>query len=271
MAARFAERRSAPGRVARPPWEQLRADGVPLIGYTWFPFTALVDWAIRESTTPIDDWIVQMGMVDLHRVPGGGALERHPTANLDDFDTAGAPRDAATASQCDRWVVLPGRFGHLISPLRRRQRWLRPSDSRSIVGVSQPTGSWSPGPHAERRASVRRHTSQRNPDQVPGLHLALALDVDRSPTLAHELVVQQLVRRPGHLDFAGRPVALDPACRVHGVAPRGRTGSASGSITPVRTGPELMPMRSSSPKNPACAEVASSSRTSRARRAALPV
>ena len=68
--------------------EQLRADGIPLIGYTWFPFTALVDWAYRESTTPIDDWIVQMGMVDLHRVPGGGALERHPTALLDDFATA---------------------------------------------------------------------------------------------------------------------------------------------------------------------------------------
>ena len=52
--------------------ELLRADGVPLVGYTWFPFTALIDWAYREATTPIDDWIVQMGMVDLHRVPGGG-------------------------------------------------------------------------------------------------------------------------------------------------------------------------------------------------------
>lgn len=68
--------------------ERLRAAGVPLVGYTWFPFTALIDWAYRESTTPIDDWIVQMGLVDLHRVPGGGAMERHPTALLDDFATA---------------------------------------------------------------------------------------------------------------------------------------------------------------------------------------
>lgn len=67
---------------------RLRADGIPLVGYTWFPFIALVDWAYRESTSPIDDWIVQMGMVDLHRVPGGGALERHPTALLDDFASA---------------------------------------------------------------------------------------------------------------------------------------------------------------------------------------
>ena len=68
--------------------EPLRADGVPLVGYTWFPFTALIDWAYRESTTPIDDWLVQMGMVDLHRLPGGGALERHPTALVDDFAAA---------------------------------------------------------------------------------------------------------------------------------------------------------------------------------------
>ena len=68
--------------------ERLRADGVPLVGYTWFPFTALIDWAYRESTTPIDDWIVQMGMVDLHRVPGGGALERHATALIDDYAAA---------------------------------------------------------------------------------------------------------------------------------------------------------------------------------------
>ena len=79
MAAR--SRNAAPGCASRstasPP---LRADGIPLVGYTWFPFTALIDWAYRESTTPIDDWLVQMGMVDLIRFPGGGTLERHPTA-----------------------------------------------------------------------------------------------------------------------------------------------------------------------------------------------
>ncbi len=74
--------------------ERLRADGVPLVGYTWFPFTALIDWAYRESTTPVDEWIVQMGMVDLHRVPGGGALERHPTALIDDYAAAARSRHA---------------------------------------------------------------------------------------------------------------------------------------------------------------------------------
>ena len=64
---------------------QLRVDGIPLLGYTWFPFTALIDWAYREATTPVDDWLVQMGMVDLIRIPGGGALERHRTALIDDY------------------------------------------------------------------------------------------------------------------------------------------------------------------------------------------
>jgi hypothetical protein len=73
----------------------MRAEGVPLVGYTWFPFTALIDWAYREATSPIDDWIVQMGMVDLRRVPGGGALERQPTALLDDFATAARQRTLA--------------------------------------------------------------------------------------------------------------------------------------------------------------------------------
>ena len=68
--------------------EELRADGIPLLGYTWFPFTALIDWAYREATTPVDDWLVQMGMVDLVRIPGGGILERHPTALLDDYRAA---------------------------------------------------------------------------------------------------------------------------------------------------------------------------------------
>jgi beta-glucosidase len=58
---------------------RLRQDGVPLVGYTWFPFLALVDWLYREDTRPLEDWLVQMGLVDLALVPGSGLLERRPT------------------------------------------------------------------------------------------------------------------------------------------------------------------------------------------------
>ena len=57
----------------------LRRRGIPLLGYTWFPFLALVDWLYRESTRPVEDWLVQMGLVDLRPLPGSAVLERVPT------------------------------------------------------------------------------------------------------------------------------------------------------------------------------------------------
>lgn len=47
--------------------ERLRAQGVPVLGYTWFPFFTLVDWLYRHDTKPADDWFVHMGLVDVVR------------------------------------------------------------------------------------------------------------------------------------------------------------------------------------------------------------
>lgn len=66
----------------------LRRDGIPVVGYTWFPFMTLVDWKYREAESPVDDWLVHMGLVDLVREPGGDDLARHRTAALDDFHAA---------------------------------------------------------------------------------------------------------------------------------------------------------------------------------------
>jgi beta-glucosidase len=66
----------------------LRARGIPLLGYTWFPFLALVDWLYRESTTPMAQWLVQMGLVDLAPEPGGLALQRQPTELIELFRAA---------------------------------------------------------------------------------------------------------------------------------------------------------------------------------------
>ena len=48
------------------------------------------DGPYREAVTPLDDWLVQMGMVDLHRTPGGGAFERRRTPLVDDYRRATA-------------------------------------------------------------------------------------------------------------------------------------------------------------------------------------
>jgi beta-glucosidase len=65
----------------------MRADGVPLVGYTWFPFLALVDWRYRESDLPVADWLVQMGLVDLEQEPAG-RLSRVPTRLVEEFRAA---------------------------------------------------------------------------------------------------------------------------------------------------------------------------------------
>jgi beta-glucosidase/6-phospho-beta-glucosidase/beta-galactosidase len=67
---------------------RLREQGVPLVGYTWFPFIALVDWLYREDTGPVEDWLVQMGLVDLVPLAGSAVLERHPTELVDRFRAA---------------------------------------------------------------------------------------------------------------------------------------------------------------------------------------
>lgn len=68
----------------------LRREGVGVVGYTWFPFLDLVDWLYRESATPVDEWLLPMGLVSLLRQPDG-RLARQATPLLQQF------RDATTA------------------------------------------------------------------------------------------------------------------------------------------------------------------------------
>ena len=42
-----------------------REQGIPLVGYTWWPLFALVTWAYRQGTKPPAYYIKQMGLWDL--------------------------------------------------------------------------------------------------------------------------------------------------------------------------------------------------------------
>ncbi len=57
---------------------RVRADGIPLIGYTWFPAFSLVTWAYRRGRRPTEAYLAHMGLWDL-RPDAHGVLERHPT------------------------------------------------------------------------------------------------------------------------------------------------------------------------------------------------
>jgi beta-glucosidase len=56
---------------------RVRARGVPLVGYTWWPMFALVTWAYREGRKAPHDYLKQMGLWDLR--PSAQGLERVPT------------------------------------------------------------------------------------------------------------------------------------------------------------------------------------------------
>ncbi len=55
----------------------LRARGVPVVGYTWWPMFALVAWAYRQGKKPLAAYLKQMGLWDL--TPTEGQLARAPT------------------------------------------------------------------------------------------------------------------------------------------------------------------------------------------------
>jgi beta-glucosidase/6-phospho-beta-glucosidase/beta-galactosidase len=49
---------------------RLRRDGVPVVGYTWWPMFGLVGWAYRQGAKELADYVIQMGLWDL-RIEGG--------------------------------------------------------------------------------------------------------------------------------------------------------------------------------------------------------
>ena len=57
---------------------QLRAEGVPLVGYTWWPMFALVAWAYRQGRREPHAYLAQMGLWDID--PSSATrLDRVPT------------------------------------------------------------------------------------------------------------------------------------------------------------------------------------------------
>ncbi len=71
----------------------LRGEGVPMVGYTWWPMFALVAWAYREKDLPFDKYLLQLGLWDL-RLEDDGRLARIPTTLVDSYRGAVAERCA---------------------------------------------------------------------------------------------------------------------------------------------------------------------------------
>ncbi len=62
----------------------LRSDGVPVIGYTWWPMFSLVAWQYRRGRKMLGAYLAHMGLWDL-RDDGAGTLVRDRTPLVDKY------------------------------------------------------------------------------------------------------------------------------------------------------------------------------------------
>lgn len=56
----------------------LRTEGIPVVGYTWFPLFTMVDWAYRTGRRPLMDYLIHLGLYD-SAFDSKGILRRHKT------------------------------------------------------------------------------------------------------------------------------------------------------------------------------------------------
>ncbi len=60
----------------------LRARGIPVLGYTWFPLFTMVDWRYRTGGEPVERYYIELGLFRLNRGPGP---RWQPTPLADEF------------------------------------------------------------------------------------------------------------------------------------------------------------------------------------------
>lgn len=53
--------------------KDLREEGIPVIGYTWFPLFTMIDWRYRFSDEPLENFYLELGLYHLNR---DGAVPR---------------------------------------------------------------------------------------------------------------------------------------------------------------------------------------------------
>lgn len=63
---------------------QLRQQGIPVVGYTWFPMMTMIDWAYRRGDLPLENYLLHLGLFD-SAFDEHGVLQRHPTPLVNDY------------------------------------------------------------------------------------------------------------------------------------------------------------------------------------------
>ena len=58
---------------------RLRSEGLPILGYTWFPLFTMVDWAYRKGRKPLKNYLIHLGLYD-SAFDSQGILRRRKTS-----------------------------------------------------------------------------------------------------------------------------------------------------------------------------------------------
>jgi beta-glucosidase/6-phospho-beta-glucosidase/beta-galactosidase len=64
--------------------KELRGQGIPVIGYTWFPLYDLINWDYREGTEPVEKYLEPMGLWGL-QMGFDRVFRRVPTKLVDEY------------------------------------------------------------------------------------------------------------------------------------------------------------------------------------------
>jgi beta-glucosidase len=62
--------------------QKIRDQGIPLVGYTWWPLFGLIAWSYRQGHRPLEKYILQMGLWNLD-----SQLNRIKTSLVDSYRT----------------------------------------------------------------------------------------------------------------------------------------------------------------------------------------
>jgi len=79
----------------------VRAEGIPVTGYTWFPVMTMIDWEYRRTSKPLADYLLHLGLWD-SAFDEDGVLQRHPTPLVEKFRrqvAQGSPRRLAKSEE----------------------------------------------------------------------------------------------------------------------------------------------------------------------------
>jgi beta-glucosidase len=64
----------------------LRMEGIPVIGYTWFPLFTMIEWDYRKGRRPLKDYLIHLGLYDAS-FDSQGTLRRRKTPLVKRYQT----------------------------------------------------------------------------------------------------------------------------------------------------------------------------------------